>query len=376
MRLLLAPVQITPTKPLTPSHVKGLIWLDVFYKATSRLHEVHYLANRATYDTSTQTLGFWEYLDQKLPEQPGLYDDKSDLWIAEKYLRYHAERFVPAPEAILRGRRRVEREGWIHPASARILTIWEEQYRRLGIHDPGLRQSLPFGMSEEELLEFLRGMGALLDTRPLGGGAYLDLTDHGHPLRQIVDEHGVSNHVVQLLRELIPLGRRFDRTILAFDEEVGEDFNLIAKVLRHAGVAVYPVSISRVPLEGVTGSARAGGWERYTLDKILARYAGRHDDAAIRLACRLYFVLRLGRRSTELFRLEAFDEAVEEAAALLARVPAAVSAVGSTPELDTLWGAISKPTDFYVDPLHFARTVVKASPRVPAAAWVLREMFA
>ena len=31
--LIVAPVTITPTKPLTPTHVKGLLWTDVLVKA-------------------------------------------------------------------------------------------------------------------------------------------------------------------------------------------------------------------------------------------------------------------------------------------------------------------------------------------------------
>jgi len=371
MKILLAPVQATPTKPLTPTHIKGLVWLDTFYKATSRLHDVTYLSNRITYDTTAQTIGFWEYLDRKFPDQPGLYDDKSDLWIAQQYLRCHAERFVPSPESIARGRERIEREHWIHPASARILTIWEEQYRRLGVHDPGFWRWLPLEMSEEELYGMLRGAGSLLDCRSMGGGVYLDFTDQGAPLRQIADEHGVSNYIVQTLRELIPLGRRYDRVVLAFDEEASDDYNLIEKVLIHAGVNVHPRAMSRVPLEGVTGTARAGGWERYTVDKILARYQ-RQGDAAVRLALRLYFILELGLRSTKLFRLEALDEAVAEAEVLLARLPGA----GSSPAAaQQFWGGLTRRSDFYVDPLRFTRTVVKEAPRAPVAAAALREVF-
>jgi hypothetical protein len=371
MKILLAPVQITPTKPLTPTHVKGLVWLDTFYKATSRLHEVTYLSNRITYDTTTQTLGFWEYLDRKFPDRPGLYDDKSDLWIAEQYLRCHAERFVPSPDSVTRGRERIERERWLHPASARILTIWEEQFRRLAIHDPGFRQWLPFEMSEEELYDLLRGAGVLLDARSMGGGIYLDLTDRGIPLRQIADEHGVSNYIVQVLRELIPHGRRHDRVILAFDEKAVDDYKLIEKVLILAGVNVHPRSMSRVPLEGVTGTARAGGWERYTVDKILARYQ-RQGDAAVRLALRLYFILQLGLRSTKLFRLEALDEAVAEAEALLSRLPGPESSPAAA---QRFWGGLTRPSDFYVDPLRFTRTVIKEAPRAPVAAAALREVF-
>ncbi len=65
MKLLLAPVLVTATKPLTPSHIKGLLWLDLLYKATATLHDVTYLSNRLSDDTTSQTISFWRYLDQK-----------------------------------------------------------------------------------------------------------------------------------------------------------------------------------------------------------------------------------------------------------------------------------------------------------------------
>lgn len=41
-RVLLAPITVTPSKPLTPSHLKGLLWTDVMYRATAQLAEVTY----------------------------------------------------------------------------------------------------------------------------------------------------------------------------------------------------------------------------------------------------------------------------------------------------------------------------------------------
>src|SRR5688572_13562473 len=40
--VFLAPVTITPTKPLTLSHAKGLLWLDVMYRATREVAPTTY----------------------------------------------------------------------------------------------------------------------------------------------------------------------------------------------------------------------------------------------------------------------------------------------------------------------------------------------
>jgi hypothetical protein len=58
-RVLLAPVTVTPTKPLTPSHLKGLLWTDVMYRATAAVADVTYRYSHTTYNQTEQTLGFW-----------------------------------------------------------------------------------------------------------------------------------------------------------------------------------------------------------------------------------------------------------------------------------------------------------------------------
>ncbi len=126
LKLLFYPTHPTATKPLTPSHVKGFIWFDLLVKATSRVAAVTTLANRVTCDVTAQNLGFWHYLDTNFGGDADFYADKSELWVAEQYVRYHAEGFA-APPAVLEGlRRRVEEEFWLHPASRRILELWTE----------------------------------------------------------------------------------------------------------------------------------------------------------------------------------------------------------------------------------------------------------
>src|SRR5687767_4233712 len=63
-RVLIAPVTVTPTKALGLSHLKGLLWVDVMYRATGLLTCVDYLYSHTTFSTTRQTAGFWEYLDR------------------------------------------------------------------------------------------------------------------------------------------------------------------------------------------------------------------------------------------------------------------------------------------------------------------------
>ncbi len=55
-RVLVAPVTVTPTKPLNPSHLKGLLWVDALYKATTLVAEVDYRYSLTTYNVTAQTL--------------------------------------------------------------------------------------------------------------------------------------------------------------------------------------------------------------------------------------------------------------------------------------------------------------------------------
>lgn len=87
--LRLAPIPITPTKPLTPSHVKGLLWVDLLERATRVVRPVTHELNRTSGDLSCQTLDFWSWLDSAgLAVDPPALDD---IAIGQLYVHYHAE---------------------------------------------------------------------------------------------------------------------------------------------------------------------------------------------------------------------------------------------------------------------------------------------
>src|SRR2546430_16629321 len=67
----------------------------------------------------------------------------------------------------------IERHGWVHPASVRVLEQWSRHYARLGMHDPGLLEHQPPGMSFEDLVIELVTEGLCLDLREHGGPGYV-----------------------------------------------------------------------------------------------------------------------------------------------------------------------------------------------------------
>ncbi|MFD4376437.1 hypothetical protein [Streptomyces sp. NPDC058486] len=315
--VLLAPVTVTPTKPLTPSHLKGLLWTDVMFRATAPLAEVTYHYSHTTYDVTEQTAGFWEYLDRTHGEAD--YSDLTEEEIGELYVRHRAEEGRRDPAALRPYRDAVEHSGWVHPASERLLALWTGHYARLGMHDPGLRAHRPPGLGLEETLERLGTTGLVLDQRATGGPVYLDLTRYGMPLRRIVTADGRPNYLACALRELVPLAPWYDEVVLLFDRELDADYQLLHRVLAGLGPTVRRVPLGRVPIDGRVTSARHGGWRRHTLTALLREAAGEYDEAALRLGLRLYFVATLGPGQGQSFRLDLLRQSLAVAARLLRR---------------------------------------------------------
>ncbi|MGH2954043.1 MAG: hypothetical protein ACRDK9_08490 [Solirubrobacterales bacterium] len=300
--LALAPVTITPTKPLTPSHVKGLLWLDVMRKGTSELVETAYVWNSRTPCLSAQTLAFWEYLDRTVGE--AAWDRCTERELGELYVRCHAQAEPPGFDALRPYLDRVEAEGWTHPASRRLIDLWLEQLGLLAIEDPGMAVDRAPGLSAADALDLLDERGLLVDHRRFGGPAYVDGARWGLPLRQLVGEDGHANYVLAVLRELIPLIGRHDRFLLAFDEELAEDYVLIDRVLCELGASVSRLALGRVPIDGAIRSSRHGGWEGHTLADLSRLCLEQFDLPAYRLGMRIYFIAILKRSSPQSFRPE------------------------------------------------------------------------
>ncbi|MFD7895543.1 hypothetical protein [Streptomyces sp. NPDC059743] len=316
-KVLLAPVTITPAKPLTPSHLKGLLWTDVMFRATAPLADVTYRYSHTTYHLTEQTLGFWEFLDRTQGDLP--YASLSEEEIGELYVRFRNG--APAPADALRSYAdAAENHGWVHPASERVLRIWTEHYAQLGLHDPGLMEHQPPGIGLEEMIERLAALGMGLDQRSSGGPVFLDATRYGLPLRQIVAADGRPNYLACALRELLPLAPAYDEVVLLYDSELTPDYLLLQRVLSRLGPAVHRVPIGRVPIDGKITSARHGGWHAHTAGALL-RAVGTDGDADVRrLGVRLYFVAVLGPGQAQSFRADLLRKSLERAERLLRRV--------------------------------------------------------
>ena len=321
-RVLFAPVTVTPSKPLTPSHLKGLLWTDIAYRATAQVADVDYRCSHTTYFRTEQTLGFWEFLDRTVgdTDYSGLTEERiGELYVRQKRApRASADALRPYADA-------VEQCGWVHPATARVLELWTAHYRRLGLYDHGLTLHQPPGFCLAEALDWLVAKGMCLDQRELGGPVYLDLTRSGLPLRQIVTADGRPNYLACALRELLPLAADYDEVVLLYDTELDPDYQLLARVLGNAGPRVRRMPIGRMPIDGRIRSARHGDWQGYTASSLLAAVADA-DDEAVRLGVRLYFVATLGPGQRQSYRLDLLHQCVLRAQRLLTAAPAMADA--------------------------------------------------
>jgi hypothetical protein len=319
MHILLAPVLITPTKPLTPSHVKGLLWLDTLYRTTSRIQQVTQLNNRRPFDITIQTVGFWAYLDSNFPNKD--YTAVTEQWIGEQYIQFHLEYNQIEWEKIAEYRQHVEEDGWIHPSSKRILNIWQEYYKLLNINTDWLWENTPLVYSVDDVIEKLNNAGCLLDLRKMGGPIYIDFTQDGIPLRQIMDNNGIENYLLCILRELLHHTSNYNKIILLCDEDIMFDYLILAKVLNQFGVEVLRFSIGRVSLDGKILSSRYGGWQNYTFDNFIDQYLYRYSKEVFQVGARLYFIAYLGKISKQPFSFSHIDNCMKKAARLLEEAP-------------------------------------------------------
>lgn len=316
MSTLYAPVGITPTKPLTPSHLKGVLQLDFMHRFEGLFTPGTIWHNRRPWDISLQTIRFWDYLDR---EHSGVdFSTMGEGDIGALYIDCHRSGGLPAADRVAAYAGRIEAEGYVHPASHRILTLWGEVFATLGLAQDALFHSAPFGLDQEAVLARLRAQDIVLDQRHFGGGIYLDLTDEGRPLRVLVSEDGLPNYILAILRDLLDCAPRYDHVCLYHDANIQRDYEALARVLERLGMRCRRIGFMRVPIDGQVLSAKQGGWEQYTGARLLKRVASGASEAEIRLGFRLYFLHELGLRQPDSYSDAGLGECLEHARRLLA----------------------------------------------------------
>ncbi|MFC8208792.1 hypothetical protein [[Kitasatospora] papulosa] len=367
--LVVAPVTITPTKPLAPTHIKGFIWADVLAKASAHVRKVRLVWNNRMATVTAQSTAFWRYLDLAEPDTD--WSSESEARIGERYVTFHAQSHEIDPQALEVYLARADENGWIHPAGLRMLDLWRAELQLLGIHVPGLVEDRPLAASARTMVGVLTERGLLIDHRRFGGPVYLDGARWGMPLRQLIGGDGLSNYLLPILRELIPMIRPDRAFLLIHDDGLTADYLLLERVLTEFGAHVARLPLSRVPVNGKARSSRYGGWSGTTLAD-LSSASGTAGLAAYRLGMRLYFAGTLHQNSAQSFRMPLLRRCVGRAARLLDQAP-----VDSCEEAERqLVTALSKwqAQRGYVDPYRLTTSLLGslALPFTPA----LRAIYA
>lgn len=357
-RLLLAPVTVSPTKPLTPSHLKVLLSMDILHRATQTFAEVTHLYHPLAHAGSRQVAGFWEYLDRRYP---GLaFGGCTEEQIGELYGEF--QRAEPVGYPLLEPVVRRAGAGWTHPASARLLELWEGHYRLLGMRDPLLGRTGSDRMAGAELIELLVGNQLCIDGRPLGAPVYLDATPAGLPLRMMVGADGQANYLMSTLCELVPQLAAHDQVLLVHDVELRADYRTIGYLLAALGARVWRLEFPRVPLDGIARSTRFGGWQGYTLGALAPPLVAEFGAPAFALGLRLYLVAGLGRTARESFSVRQLRRWVLRAGRLLAEHGNRPADASRDPSLAALAGRLP-----YVDPYRLVTSLLSREAAIPAA---------
>ncbi|MFI7131007.1 hypothetical protein ACIBQ1_35330 [Nonomuraea sp. NPDC050153] len=314
-RLLLAPVTITATKPLLPTHIKGFLWVDTLFRGTRLVRDLEYYWNPRAANLTGQTIQFWDHLDRRHAhlDHGALSADE----LGRLYVSFHASGDARPMNLLRHYTERVEREGWVHPATRAATGEWKRQLDLLGVHDPGLTADRPAQLSIDETVELLTRRHLCVDHRGHGGPAYLDGTRWGMPLRTVVGTDGHANYLLVILRDLLPRLADGDRVLLVYDDDLSHDYALLARVLGALGARPSRLPLGRVPLGGVIRSSRHGGWDGHTIGRLAGLCLEEFDEAAYRLGMRLYFIAMLKRTSAEPFRLDLLRRALSRATRML-----------------------------------------------------------
>ncbi|HEU4728920.1 MAG TPA: hypothetical protein VFT22_13545 [Kofleriaceae bacterium] len=333
-RSLVFGVGFSPTKPLLPTHLKGLIWLDLALRATRAVVPVDCIANatRALWDATIQCIRFWAALDaDPATSSPRYFDDKDDTWIGEEYVRKSRAPAEVSPELLAAYRGRLER-GWTHPSARRILEHWQAQYEVMGITTPRAELTSAAAPPSAEIVEQLRRLDCAIDLRPWSGGVYVDATAAGLPLRPLIDELGRENYLMQILGVVLGLAGAYDRISILYDAPTALDFRIVAQVLSRLGKRALLIEAERIDTPGIAGTSRAGGWKPCTCAAILERYVPRYPLEVVRLGLRLYFIMYVPLASKAEFSYDLLDRAMRKARAVSRAIERAGAAPSAPPE--------------------------------------------
>lgn len=312
MKTYLVPVHVDPVKPMNPSHLRHILYVDFLYRQFKALgHDVVYLYNRVYFDVSNQVVKLAKFLESRKSKV------ETSLDIGLQYIQMTSERFEIDADTLYEERAQQQTHLHGYPYYSILLEDWKREHELLDVFDPGFRSPRRIRLTVQEVSTVLNDLGVIFDARRIDGNIYLDLTPEGLPMRKIIGVNEYSyNYLFIVLRELFEYVKKGDEVYFVFDPDLSLDYELLKRVLKKYGCHVFNLTTSRISLGGKIQSARKGGWQGYTTEDILHRYTPRFSSNSIGLAIRHYLLAKNAVHKQFDFSYDEFEKSFEFAQAV------------------------------------------------------------
>lgn len=280
MKYFISSMSQTPLKPLAPSWFRAICQADLVKRSLRSLgHEVEHC--RSVDDTALQVAQMMSIVSPADFPKSGVGD-----FLGARYVEMsqHGVTQSHVDQKLKLESGEESSRDWLRPHLMEQKNLLES----LAIDVGDLWWESDLISSWSHIEPSLEKANRLLDYRPVGGDLFLDFTDHQIKLAKLEGKQGKSYLLKNLLFYTNQIKRADALIIQGLDED--QHLNRIETLaMSSLNVPTKWFLTSRVKLDGVAKSSRLGGWQDYTLSKILERCAA-HDIEDIRLGLRLYFL--------------------------------------------------------------------------------------
>jgi len=278
MKVLLHPLNQTPIKPVLPTFLRHLVQYDIIRRI---LIYQGYTVEVFRYvdDTSLQVAKLMSVLKrEKIPKENIL------LYLGRKYVK--ANQTIDNKEA-RKVKILLEKS---HFARTYLLPALKEEkqlLRKMGFFVGPIYWESSGLKRKKELIEWLIQRKRLLSFEKYGGDTFLDYTDEGLKLMKLFDQDTFT-FLFKILLFFYHKASPNHLVIICHSEQEQALFANVEAFLKERNIKCLRFMIARVGIEGKVLSSRYGGWENYTIEKILEGLE-EFSQKDINLGLRLYF---------------------------------------------------------------------------------------
>ena len=280
MKIFIFYLAQTPVKPILPAWLRTLCQFDVTRRlAIKQSHEVD----------------CFRYVDETGLQVAKLMAIKSELKIPQTDVGiYLGHKYIKANQKVTKeeaGKVKLQLEKT--PYAKRFLEprIKEQEkfFEVLGFYNAPIFWEGTLNKSLPQLIKTLKKENRLLDYSKYKGDKFLDFTDFGLKLITLKGKNGYTFIAKLLLNMMKIVQKGYDLIILQNIDEDQHPYKYLEKYLTLKNVDYITLASARILLEGSAKSSRFGGWEPYTVDKIIKRFSD-FDLPDFRVGLRLYFL--------------------------------------------------------------------------------------